>query len=254
MSEYTEPARPEQPTTGTASEGTLSRIRGLLAKAENTPYEQEAETYRAAAFALIAKHSIDEALVAGPRPEADEMGETTIELDGSYGDARAALVGAIARAMHCYTLNWRDRRGVAPSRVTVYGRRSDREKVELLYTSLLLQATRQLAAVQPEGYGRTSAGRTRAARRSWLYGFAYTVEDRLTEKFEEAVAGTGTELVLADRRDAAQQYAKSLHKIGKPRTARLSDAAAMQAGAAAGRRADLGTERLGGRAARQLTG
>ena len=45
---------------------------------------------------------------------------------------------------------------------------ADLERVELLYTSLLLQATRELIHVRPDEWGESTA----AYRRSWLAGFA----------------------------------------------------------------------------------
>ncbi|MEV1295232.1 DUF2786 domain-containing protein [Pseudonocardia sp. NPDC049635] len=240
------------PATGGPSESTLSRIRGLLAQAENTPYAEEAEVFRGKAFELMARHAVDEALVTGP-VEADEMGETSVDMSGAYGRARARLLGGIARAMNCYVLEWHRKRAQDPERCTVYGRRSDRERVELLYTSLLLQATNQVARVQPRNVIGATAADVRAARRAWYVGFASAVEERLTEKVTEAAAGTGAELVLADRSAAAESYARGLHAaVGKPRSSRVTDREALLAGVEAGRRADLGTSRLGGRPARQL--
>ena len=88
--------------------------------------------------------------------------------------------------------------------VRVYGFTSDLERVELLYTSLLLQATRDLVYVRPDSWGESTA----AYRRSWLAGYASAVYARLLRAEQRASAeqpttgtGTSTELVLRDRSD-----------------------------------------------------
>src|SRR6185312_8322439 len=64
---------------------------------------------------------------------------------------------------------------------SVVGFAADRERVELLYTSLLLQAVAQLTRLRPP------AGESVAAyRRSWLHGFAVRVHQRLTEAEQQA--------------------------------------------------------------------
>src|SRR6185436_15599813 len=86
--------------------------------------------------------------------------------------------------------------------VRVYGFTTDLERVELLYTSLLVQATRELVHVRPDEWGES----TGAYRRSWLAGFASAVATRLHRAERRAAAdrpsgpdGTSTALVLRDR-------------------------------------------------------
>src|SRR5664280_2980372 len=53
-----------QPQRAAIDERVLSRIRALLAKAESSTFPAEAETFTAGAQALMARHSIDHALLA----------------------------------------------------------------------------------------------------------------------------------------------------------------------------------------------
>lgn len=96
----------------------------------------------------------------------------------------------------------------------VYGFASDLERVELLYASLLLQATRDLVHVRPDYYGESTA----AYRRSWLAGFASAVYSRLLRAEQRATAeqpatdsGTSTALVLRDRADRVDSFVHAAH-------------------------------------------
>jgi hypothetical protein len=139
--------------------------------------------------------------------------------------------------------------------VTVFGFASDRERVEVLFTSLLLQAQTQLVAQRPPHPDESVA----AYRRSWLHGFAVRVHRRLVEaeRRAEQRAGQGSaddpgvpggaELVLADRRSRVEQaYAEAFPTLGRGRPSVLSGSG-FAAGAAAGDQADLGAGALGGR-------
>jgi hypothetical protein len=140
--------------------------------------------------------------------------------------------------------------------VTVFGYAADRERVELLYTSLLLQAVGRLVRVRPPGAGESVA----AYRRSWLHGFAVEVHRRLTAAHAAAAEEAGTAepgapsvaLVLADRRHRVDRaYAEAFPRLGAPRRAALSGSG-FGDGTRAGARADLGSGAVGARGARSL--
>ena len=168
-------------------EARLDRIRKLLAKAERAGTPDEAEIYTAKAVELMVRHGVDEAVLAAGRgsgpPDADPIGGVRIAVDDPYSAGKARLLGWTASALRC---RWvmHDARGGRVAAVTVFGHRSDRERVELLYTSLLLQAARQLTALRPPDPTESVA----AYRRSWLYGFAARVHERLRAAEEVAVS------------------------------------------------------------------
>jgi hypothetical protein len=166
-----------------------------------------------------------------------------------YSAGKARLLGWTAAALGCrWVLHgaW----GGKVAAVTVFGHASDRERVEMLYTSLLLQATTQLVRVRPPWPGESVA----AYRRSWLEGFAAQVHRRLVEAEERAAsqaarspdtappsAGGGVALVLADRRRrVAEQFAATFPHLAPLRPSVLSGSG-RTAGALAGQRADLGS-------------
>ena len=192
--------------SGEADEKLLSRVRALLAKAESTTFEAEAETFTAAAQAMMARHSIDEALLW--RREGHDQaqpGGIRLGVDNPYPEPKAMLLQQIAEANRCRTV-WSRHLGFT----TVLGYRSETAWVELLYTSLLVQATTAMTKAGPKNTARGTS-RTRAFRASFLESFALRIGERLRETTEqaetEAAGGAGRDLlpVLSDRRAAVDE-------------------------------------------------
>jgi hypothetical protein len=117
----------------------LGRVRALLTKAESTEYAEEAEALTAKAQSLISRHSLQHALEHAARREVP--GARHILLDDPYADAKALLVGVIATANRCRAVHLREH-GLA----TVLGFESDLYATEMLFTSLLVQATKAMTA------------------------------------------------------------------------------------------------------------
>jgi Protein of unknown function (DUF2786) len=219
----------------------LATVRKLLAKAERAATAAESEIYTAKAVELMARHGIDAALLAASDPGSDAIGPLRIGMQDPYSAGKARLLGWTAAALGCrWVLHgaW----GGKVAAVTVFGHASDRERVEVLYTSLLLQATSQLVRVRPPRPGESVA----AYRRSWLEGFAAQVHRRLVEAEERAAthaSGTssgGVAVVLADRRRrVAEQFATTYPRLAMVRPRGLSGSG-RAAGVLAGQRADLG--------------
>jgi len=158
------------------SERVLSRIRALLAKAESTTFPAEAETFTAGAQSLMARHSIDHALLAAlHRSSREDPGGRRIGIDNPYEVPKAMLLGAVAEANRCRTV-WSRDLGFS----TAVGFPADLDAVELLFTSLLVQATTAMmrAGSRTDGHGRS---RTRAFRQSFLTAYASRIGQRLTE-------------------------------------------------------------------------
>ncbi|MFE5814148.1 DUF2786 domain-containing protein [Streptomyces sp. NPDC056479] len=152
----------------------LTRIRALLAKAEATGFPQEAEALSAKAQELMARHSIDEALLASRTAAAkDAPGACRIGVEPPYEQAKAVLLDAVASANHCRAV-WNEPFGFS----TVVGFEADLEVVELLYTSLLVQA--QTAMTKAEAAQRAGGRkRTKTFRQSFLAAYAHRIGTRL---------------------------------------------------------------------------
>lgn len=230
----------------------LAKVRKLLAKAENdaaTP--AEAEAYTAKATQLMATYGIDQAMVADRDPARDPVADRVVDLVAPYAADKADLLAEVAGSLRCRAVL--RRRGGERS-VHVFGHRSDLERVELLFTSLLLQATTWL--------GRTpvpAREHVAAFRRSWLAGFRIAVVRRLreAERAAEQAAEAATHgpaagvrrdtgLVLADRSArVADAVSQEYPRLRTAPERRLSGSG-MTDGWAAGQRADLGGTRLAG--------
>lgn len=234
----------------------LDTVRKLLAKADGAATPEEAQAYTAKAVELMARHGIDDALLAAADPGRDEIGAQQIAMDDPYSAGKARLLAWVGSALHCRAVLHEAWGGKVAS-VTVFGFASDRGRVELLYTSLLLQAGSQLVRQRPSRPGESVA----AYRRSWLHGFAVEVHNRLLAAEAGAVAerspvqppgGRSVALVLADRsRLVDRAYAEAFPRVGGARRSALSGSG-FGAGAAAGQRADLGRGTVGPTRARAL--
>lgn len=228
----------------------LERVRALLAKAESTTYPAEAETFTAGAQALMARHSIDHALLAAAERRTDDApAGRRIGIEAPYEGPKASLLSQVATANRCKAIWMKDL-----ALCSVVGFEPDLDAVELLFTSLLLQATRAMAQAGPaEGRRRTGNGsRTRSFRHSFLTAYAARIGERLQEATEqqaaEAVAAAralpgGADLlpVLAGRQAAVQEAVQELFPKLVDRRITISDAEGWQRGRAAADLADLRT-------------
>jgi hypothetical protein len=188
---------------GQADERMLSRIRALLAKAEATEYAEEAEALSARAQELMAKYSIDQALLAAESGRKDAPAGRRIAVDNPYEAPKTSLLQAVATANRCRVV-WSKEVGLA----TVVGFEADLDAVELLFTSLLVQASAAMlyAGSRQDAYGRS---RTRAFRQSFLVSYAIRIGERLAHAAEHA-----TQEAAAEQEAAAGQPAGAVAGAG----------------------------------------
>ncbi len=208
-----DPGRPAagSKTGRSADPRILDKVRALLAKAESTGFAEEAEALTAKAQQLMSRHSIDEALLAAREGSRDKPVGYRVGIDNPYEAAKASLLDVVANANRCRAV-WAKNFGYA----TVIGFQPDLDAVELLYTSLLVQAT---AAMMQAGSRQDRAGRsrTRSFRQSFLASFAVRIGQRLTDAREQASeeaaaeAGEGRLLpVLAARHDSVRETTETM--------------------------------------------
>ncbi|MFC8566323.1 DUF2786 domain-containing protein [Streptomyces sp. NPDC057245] len=222
----------------------LARIRALLAKAEATGYPEEAEALSAKAQELMARHSVDEALLSAHAPSPDAPGACRIGVDPPYEQAKAVLLDAVADANHCRAV-WNEPLGFS----TVVGFEADLEAVELLYTSLLVQA--EAAMTKAEAAQRAGGrGRTRTFRQSFLAAYAHRAGTRLRAAAEAATADSGSAPdvdllpVLASREVAVtERLERMFPETTTTRLRGVSDAAGWTEGTRAADHARVGRRR-----------
>ncbi len=224
-----------QPVT-TPDPGVLHKVRSLLAKAESTTFPDEAEALTAKAQQLMDRHAIDRAVLAAAGGDESGPEGRTVVIEAPYARPKFQLLTELARANRCRAV-WAKHTGEA----TVIGFPDDQATVELLYTSLLVQAT---GAMLRAGVG--AATRSRSFRHSFLVAFASRIGQRLRAASEatvrEATRTHGADLlpVLRSREIAVDDLlAQSFPEL---RTMRVTarDPAGYAAGHAAADRARLG--------------
>ncbi|GAA3749302.1 hypothetical protein HDA32_001159 [Spinactinospora alkalitolerans] len=190
----------------------LDRVRALLAKAESTEFPRESEALTARAQELMARHSIDHALLAAEAgDDGDGPAGRRVPVDDPYPESKAVLLDAVAEANRCRAV-WDQRLGLS----TVIGFAEDADAVELLFTSLLVQAT--TAMTKAEAAQRTKGRkRTRTFRRSFLHSFAQRIGERLAGAADSAAkqaaaesAGRDLLPVLAVRERAVEAAAEEM--------------------------------------------
>ncbi len=217
----------------------LDRVRALLAKAESTDFPEEAETYSAKAQELMTRHSIDYALLSASTGVREAAFGHRLQVDNPYESAKALLLSVTAAANRCRAI-WSRDLGFA----TVMGFPADIAATELLYTSLLVQATSAMVHA-----GVPADGRTASFRRSFLTGYSYRIEQRLAEAAATASSqaerehGASLLPVLARREEEVQETVREYFPDIVTTTTPVGNRAGWFAGRAAADRASLQPQR-----------
>ncbi|MEO6989211.1 MAG: DUF2786 domain-containing protein [Aquihabitans sp.] len=211
-------------TDSTTDDTWVNRVNALLAKAESTEFPDEAEALMAKVQELMARHAIDEAMLAAAGHQAtDQVDTETILIEAPYATAKATLLGAVANANHCRCVM--GGAGEGRQACVVVGHRADLANVRTLFAALSLHAVRSmLAAPVPRG------DTVRRFRHAFLLAFAARVSERLTaarvrvETEATQSGGPGVGLVLAGRVDAVEQAFRQA--FPRVRTARTTSSSA----------------------------
>ncbi|WP_161606255.1 DUF2786 domain-containing protein [Microlunatus speluncae] len=167
----------------------LIKVRALLAKAESTGHEAEAAALTAKAHELITRHAIDAAtLDHTDQRDPGRPAVIRLAVDPPYPDAKALLLQIVAEETRCRTLFAKELQ-----LTTVIGYPADLEAVDLLFTSLLVQAQQALAQTAA-GSAPGSRSRSVSFRSAFLQGFAGRIGERLAEvnrlSYADQEAGT----------------------------------------------------------------
>ncbi|MFN2496362.1 MAG: DUF2786 domain-containing protein [Pseudonocardiaceae bacterium] len=210
----------------------LARVRGLLAKAESTEFPEEAEALSAKAQELMSRYSLERMVgetESGSNPQPASA--RRLWLDSPYVAAKALLVDAVAEANRC--------RAVLSEKLgftTVLGDEVDLEIVELLTTSLLVQATRAMVAAGSQTT-RTGQSRTRSFRQSFLIAYATRIRERLMAARDTSTAAVSDSArlvpVLAARERVVDELFEAMFPESVSRSFSVGNAAGWHAGRAA---------------------
>jgi hypothetical protein len=228
------------PDAAEVDQKVLGKVRGLLAKAESTEFPDEAEALSAKAQELMSRYSLHQAVLDHDNGRDPAVSGRRLWLDAPYADAKALLVQAVATANRARTV-WASHLGFA----TVIGAETDLDSVELLVTSLLVQANRAMLAAGRH-VERDGTSRTRSFRQSFVVAYATRIGERLESATSSATAEIDAELqrvepeadsrllpVLAARADATEELTGRLFPQMGQRGVSASNRAGLIAGRAA---------------------
>ena len=219
----------------------FTRIRGLLAKAEATDYAEEADAFMAKAQELMTRNCIDRTMVEA---NAEDDGVPRVDarrvwLEDPYLEAKALLLANVASANRCRAV-------VDPvlGFSTLVGHPEDLDAVDLLFTSLLVQAMRRVTALGKDPtFGRRS--RKPSYRRSFFVAYAGRIGSRLREANEAVTIAADNALgncllpVLAGREEEVDTALAAMFGKLKELKFSLTDVAGWAAGTAAANMAEL---------------
>ncbi len=227
-------------TTEPATETWLNRVNALLAKADSTEFPEEAEALMTKAQALMARHAIDDAMLAAAGHDPAVTPETEVVIIAApYATAKATLLSTVASANHCRCV--RSSVGAGAQRCVVVGHPGDLANVRTLFTALSLHAARTMMTATVPAHDTP-----RRFRHAFLLAFTGRIGERLrmaaerAEQDASAEGGNGVALVLADREAAVD---RAFHEaFPHVRNARVSSSsyAGARSGRAAAEHAGLG--------------
>jgi Protein of unknown function (DUF2786) len=232
--------RSRRNTGSGVQERLFTRIRGLLTKAESTDFAEEADAFMTKAQELMTRHCVDRTMLEAEGDGASGVGARRVWLEEPYLEAKAFLLANVASANRC--------RAIADQNFgfsTVFGHTGDLDATDLLFTSLLVQATRRITALGNDPtFGRRS--RKPSYRRSFLLAYAGRIGSRLREANEAATVAADQALdnrllpVLARREEKLDAAIGALFGELKELQVSLTDVAGWAAGTAAAEQAELG--------------
>jgi hypothetical protein len=204
----------DAPVQERTKESLLPQIQKLI-DLSATPGMNQAEAAAMAERAemLMFRHNVTMAMLAAYNVNERDITARRVTIGKPYTKEKVTLLCTVAAHMNVATMNFLDARGWRyPVDVELMGFPGDLDQVEQLYTSLLVQANRDMLTAEP-----TDPREHLASFRSfWLVGFINTVHRRLSRVRFNAAAesdtndgGTagGTALVLADRMAVVQRWA-----------------------------------------------
>jgi hypothetical protein len=240
-------------TSEAARKKKLDTVRALLDRAQHPGTSaEEAAACSAKAEEIMLAYGLESALLAAPTLDESQIDVTKIKVGTPYTREKIGLLHAIAVNNDCHTLvmvpgDGNYGRGVT---VEIAGFPEDRDRVEFLFTSLLIQATNGVLKAKPRPGSREYLPNFKS---TWLIGFAQAVQERFAAMRARLTAEAdatrdssepGAALVLATRAQMALAFMKRRHPGDWEDTSTKVRGSGATAGRAAGHQADLGTDRF----------
>jgi Protein of unknown function (DUF2786) len=230
-------------------------VRKLMVKAEDGAATQdERDAYVTRVTYLMAKYSIDEAVLNSKGGEPETVTSMRIKILNPYYSQRMHLLDHIGRVFGCESiiLEHPVRGGQKYGILHMFGYNGDLQRSYLLFGSLVIQMQTAMISAQSN---KPASVHGRTFNNSFVTGYVDTVLVRVKAAYQQAkdevrntATGNGMELVLADRAVAVRNAFKTEYprtvSVGYNPNARSSDG--FSAGQSAGHRANIGQTGLAG--------
>ncbi len=222
-----------------ADEQLLTKVRKLLAMAENTSNANEADAFSRKVAEMVAEHRID---LTRLKAEAGDS-PTVIEVvlgRGAYVRGRLALLTVLGSAHGCQTI-YEVRKGGTVAFLT--GFPSDLAVVQVMYNSLHSQASSRMARER-----RATPAATQEYRRSFLIGFSNQISKMLKATEQRTLRNAAAMDFLPALRTRDQRVSEAVKerfpRVGKARGPKPATRSGRDAGVAAADKADVGRARI----------
>lgn len=184
------------------------RVAALLAKAESTDNEAEAEAFSEHAEKLMLQYGLDRAIIAARRSigtaEPERIVHVTMEFKGTYNRPLLIMCHQLTELFQVKSYFYRHR---SSSKLVLNGYESDVEQLRVLLASLELQVAAALVkwwkkfSTETYDFQYYTPTDRYNARRSFIEGFGNGVYERIARNRQRGIkdAGTGAELAVIDR-------------------------------------------------------
>lgn len=225
------------------------KIKKLLAQADDQAGTPEGDAFLAKAMDVAARYGVETADL--DYTDGGEVICREVTFSGTYTDMQAYLLFCIANALHCNTLRMTAYSSTKVKKVYVFGRERHIERAMMLWT--ILNPRMKAQADDQAVYSLSS---NVVAKRSFMRGFASTINARLKEAEQRATDDAGERYALAvidDAKLAQNKQDEWLAERNMQTSARRNhyrhDSRSYAGGVNAGERADIGNQRIANRAA-----
>lgn len=187
----------------------VDKIQKLLAKAESTTHQAEADALFAKAQEWMIQYAIDEArLISEGKARHSDPVMVEVVISDPHFRIKASLLGSVCEAHDCKAVILSSK----ARKCSIVGMPRDIEFVQMLFLGLLMQLTNAQTRNPVPAHEDS-----RAWRKGIATGFVNEVDRRMKETIqtreqaESKVKGTGTDLVLRDSRQLVDQAFKTAY-------------------------------------------
>jgi hypothetical protein len=238
-----------------SEEKVISKVRKLLAKAEGTDNQEEADAFFAKAEEIMLANALDEALIRHKTGQASfEVGVEEVEFAGIFRSMQLNATSWIAQGFGFKCT--KTKRGTVDV-LKVYGVVSELKEAMTIITSLQIQCARAMKRFEREYKDdRPWAGKQQlyVARRSFIMGYGEVAGARIKasrQRIIDEIVKTDDSLlpVLRDTSSAIEEFIQNMYpNLRKGRRSRIGvDNRGYGAGGDSAMTADIGNARIAGR-------